>query len=183
PFQQLHKANAPTAQPRIKALTSSTCILLSASNTGSYMPSNSKIKLPEMPGNNMAQMANAPATKNNKGDRPSVYKPGRPLNHMLRMLPNKDAHHTCKRLSGKGRHTTTVPIRIRPQKKAHRGIAALAKNQRIINTEGIMLVTIPASNNSKKVKFACCHTARKPCWRHVVIKRGCKLPKVRMSSA
>ena len=127
------------------------------------MPSKRRIKLPEMPGRIIAQMASMPLKKNTNAPLPAADSAGARPMATATPVPNKKAPICTGPRCCKGFKTRKMLARIRPLKKAHTGTGWLSSNQVISRASTAMLVKMPASKVNRNVRLACCQAATNPC--------------------
>ena len=153
------KHNRPLPAPRIKTSRNSRSRDLTAASTVPYIPSSTRMKLPEMPGRIIAQMARNP-------DRNTPARPNSILAVGEKAI-SPAAAAPASRHSRRGavqpsiwRNNTAADARIRPKKNAQSGTGWLSSTQEMSLAREKILVPIPSKRASRKLPLTCCQAPR-----------------------
>ena len=137
------------------------CNSLTAINIGAYMPRSSNIKLPDMPGKIMAQIAIIPDKNTIKGDVSIVVGVIVVIKNALTVPIKKVVNVHISHLSI-WRMRDHTAANISPKKNDHNNIGWFARRYNTTLDKVKMLMIMPLNSVSRNPPLICCQAAFKP---------------------
>ena len=158
-YNKREKHSKPAPQPRMNTSRKTRSSDFTAASTVLYMPSRTRIKLPEMPGRIMAHMARNPARKTPARPKSRLATGEKAISPATSTPTSRQAARDSVQPST-CRSRTTAEAKIRPKKNAQSGTGWFSRTQEMSRASDKILVPMPSNSADRKPPLTCAQAPR-----------------------